>query len=303
MSLDTKTPALALGSDLGLAPLVSHWVASRRFCSQHPRTPIFAGVMLLLFVGCLIGPYFTPYPPTETHTPDRLSAPSWQYLLGTDQLGRDTFSRVLSGGRLALSFGLAAAALGAITGATLGVTAGYFTGLFDLLFGRVIDAIIAFPGLFLLIAVRGAFGTGIFPLLVVVALGGLPGYYRLARAQVLQVREFEFVTAARATGASDLRVMFRYILPNSLNPLIVLSSIAAGQAVLLLSTLSFLGLGLTGGTPDWGGMFNDALNNLRVQPWLVVGPGVAVFLSVLSFYVLGDDLRDALDPHDRGRRR
>jgi ABC-type dipeptide/oligopeptide/nickel transport system permease subunit len=274
-----------------------------RFCVRHPRTPFFLGVMVLLFAACMAAPLLAPYPPKETQTLIRLQGPSADHLLGTDQLGRDTFSRLLFGGRLSLSFGLAVVAIAATVGVTLGVTAGYVTGIFDLLFGRVVDAVLAFPAVLLLIAMRSALGGGVWPLLIVVGLINFPGYYRLSRGQVLQVRENDYVHAARALGASNARVMFRHILPNSLNPLIIQSSFAAGGAVLTLSTLSFLGLGLTGGSPDWGGMFNDALNNFRTQPWLVFGPGIAVFASVLSFYVLGDDMRDALDPRDRGRRR
>jgi ABC-type dipeptide/oligopeptide/nickel transport system permease subunit len=206
------------------------------------------------------------------------------------------------GGRTAIPLGLMAVTLAGVVGITLGVLAGYYGGLVDQLTGRLVDAQLAFPELILAIAIVNAFGASLVNVMLVVGLTSYPGYYRLARGQVLQVREFEFVTAARALGASERRIMSRHIFPNILSPLIIAFSLAAGGAVLLQSTLGFFGLGPAAGTPDWGLMFFDALANFRLQPWLIFGPGIAVSLTVLSFYVLGDALRDALDPSLRGRR-
>jgi peptide/nickel transport system permease protein len=273
-----------------------------RACRRHPRIPFFAGLMLIIFTVCLLAPVLAPYGAKEVNTRERLQGPSGAHWFGTDQLGRDTFSRVLYGGRVSLPLPLMAVAIAAVVGTVLGVLAGYYGGALDMVCGRWVDAQLAFPGLLLLIMLVTAFGASLPTVMVVVGLLGFPGYYRLIRGQVLQVREFDFVSAARALGASTARVMFRHVLPNSLNPIIVQTSLAAGGSVLLLANLSFLGLGPSSVAADWGAMFNDALTNFRLQPWLVLGPGLAVFISVLSFYMLGDALRDALDPRLRGRR-
>jgi len=276
--------------------------ASLKFCRRNPRVPLFAALMLLLFIPCLFAPLLAPYNPREPNTRERLQSPSSKHLLGTDQLGRDTFSRLLYGGRISIPIGLMAVAVSASLGIVLGVLAGFFGGIIDTLSGRWVDAQIAFPELILAIAVANAFGASLVNIMLIIGFGRFPTYYRLVRGQVLQAREFECVNAARALGATAPRMMMRHILPNVLNPLIIQTSLAAGGAVLTLSALGFVGLGPKAGTPDWGSMFNEALNSFRLQPWLTFGPGIAVFLCVLSFYMLGDALRDALDPRLRGRR-
>jgi peptide/nickel transport system permease protein len=195
-----------------------------------------------------------------------------------------------------------AVTIAAVLGVSLGVTSGYYGGPLDLLAGRIVDAQLAFPELILAIAIVNAFGASLFNVMLVVGLTSYPGYYRLARGQVLQARELEYVSAARTIGASETRIMARHILPNILSPLIIAFSLAAGGAILLQSTLGFFGLGPKAGTPDWGLMFFDALANFRLQPWLIFGPGLAVSLTVLCFYLLGDAFRDALDPSTRGRK-
>lgn len=274
-----------------------------RFLRRNPRIPFFAVVMVILFGACLISPLVAPYNPREPRTNERLQSPSSAHLMGTDQLGRDTFSRVLYGGRTSIPLGFMAVSISAVAGIALGVSAGYFGGAVDQVSGRLVDAQLAFPELLLALALVNTFGASLFIVMIVVGLAAYPGYFRLARGQVLQAREFEYVTAARALGASELRLMVRHIFPNILSPLIIASSLALGGAVLLQSTLGFFGLGPKAGTPDWGNMFFDALANYRLQPWLILGPGLAVSITVLSFYMLGDALRDALDPALRGRRK
>ncbi len=274
-----------------------------RFCRQNPRIPVFALVMVCLFGSCLLAGVLAPYNPKELHTDARFLGLSGAHLMGTDQLGRDTFSRILYGGQTAIPLGVMAVAISATLGIGMGVSAGYFGGPVDQVTGRLVDAQLAFPELILAIAMVNAFGTSLFNVMIVIGLTRYPTYYRLARGQVLQAKEFEYVTAARSVGASELRLMARHIFPNILSPLIIASSLALGGAVLLQSTLGFVGLGPKVGTPDWGQMFFDALANYRLQPWLIFGPGLAVFITVLSFYMLGDALRDALDPALRGRRK
>lgn len=300
MSVADKASPLATLALEGIRPRRTLWQWLVHLCRRDARFPVFTGVMVVLFTLSMLAPLIAPYDPTEPHTNKRLQSPSWDHWLGTDQLGRDTFSRVLYGGRVTLPAGLTVVAIAATVGVVLGVLAGFFGGLLDLAIGRWVDAQIAFPSLLLLIALINAFGAKLLTVMIVVGLVNFPGYFRLTRGQVLQVREFDFVNAARALGASTPRLMFRHVLPNSLNPLIIQTSLAAGGAVLLLSNLSFLGLAPKSKYPDWGAMFLDALTNFRLQPWLVLGPGLAVFLTVLSFYMLGDALRDIIDPRMRG---
>lgn len=294
---------ITLSAGFGVAlPERSRWRSLRRFLRRHPRIPLFGGLIVAIFFICQIAPLVAPYPPKAVDTSVRLQGPSARHLLGTDQLGRDTFSRVLYGGRASLPLGLMAVAVGAAVGVTLGLLTGYTGGLPDLIVGRYVDAQLAFPPLLLLILLVNAFGASLVLVMVVVGLLAFPLYYRLIRGQVLQVREMDYVNAARALGASPGRLMFRHVLPNSLGAVIIATSFAAGGAILTLANLSFLGLQPKSGSADWGAMFNDALNNFRLQPWLVVGPGAAVFLCVLSFYVLGDDARDVLDPRFQSKK-
>ncbi len=300
MSVADKAAPLAALSAEALRPRRTVWQWLLYISRRDARIPSFTGLMLLLLTLSLLAPVIAPFDPAEPNTNQRLQGPSREHLLGTDQLGRDTFTRVLYGGRVTLPAGLTVVAIAAGVGVVLGVLAGFFGGILDLAIGRWVDAQIAFPSLLLLIALINAFGAKMLTVMIVVGLVNFPGYFRLTRGQVLQVREFDYVNAARALGASTPRLMFRHVLPNSLNPLIIQTSLAAGGAVLLLSNLSFLGLAPKSRYPDWGAMFLDALTNFRLQPWLVLGPGLAVFVTVLSFYMLGDALRDIIDPRMRG---
>jgi ABC-type dipeptide/oligopeptide/nickel transport system permease subunit len=288
---------------LGLAAtLAGDSAAARllRLLRRQPRIPVFAGIMAAVLSACLLAPQIAPYDPRQPRTEERLQGPSREHLLGTDQLGRDTFSRLLYGGRTAIPLGLMAVGIAAIIGIGLGLAAGYFGGIIDEVTGRLVDAQLAFPELLLAVAIVNTFGASLLNVMIVVGLTSYPASYRLTRGQTLQAKQFEYVTAARSLGASEPRLILRHILPNILSPLIVQTSLAAGSAVLLQSTLSFFGLGPSIGTPDWGFMFQDALANYRVQPWLMLGPGLAVFISVFSFYMLGDALQDALAPDRRG---
>lgn len=273
-----------------------------RFLRANPRIPAFSIVMIVLFGVCLLAPVLAPYGEREVNTNERMQSPSWNHWMGTDQLGRDTFSRVLYGGRVSIPLGLMAVTISAAMGIVMGVLAGHYGGIIDQVTGRLVDAQLAFPELILALAIVAVFGQSVLNVMLVIGLTGYPGYYRLARGQVLQAREFEYVKAGRSVGATETRLMFRHMLPNISNPLIIATSLAAGNAVLLQSTLGFVGLGPKAGTADWGSMFFDALNNFRLQPWLAFGPGIAIFLCVLSFYMMGDALRDALDPHLRGKK-
>jgi len=242
-----------------------------------------------------------PYSTTKTHPAEALQSPSWSHLLGTDQLGRDSFSRVLYGLRVSLQVGVMAVTIGATAGIVLGLLAGYSGGAIDQLLSRYIDAQLAFPPLLLAIAISAALGPSLTNAMIAVGITGIPRFMRFTRGQVLRARELDYVVAARALGASQVRVVLRHILPNILDPLIIVGSLAAGVAILQEAGLSFLGIGAQPPTPDLGSMINTARNYLENQAWLAVGPGVTIFLIVWSFANLGDALREALDPRLRER--
>jgi len=254
----------------------------------------------MVLVG-LFAPWISPYEPTKTQPAQALQGPSLAHWMGTDQLGRDTLSRVIHGARVSLTVAVIAVSIALSGGVTLGLVAGYFGGWFDHLSSRFVDAMLAFPGILLAIAITSALGPSLQNAMIAVGIIGIPTYFRLTRGQVLQVREMEFVTAATVVGASRRRIIALHVLPNILNPLIVAASIASSSAILSLAGLSFIGVGTQPPQPDWGSMFQAATGYLNRYPWLAFGPGAAIFLTVFSFYMLGDALRDALDPRLRNR--
>jgi peptide/nickel transport system permease protein len=271
------------------------------WAGRYPRLLAFGAVLALLVVIAAAAPLLSPGHPTRTAPRDRSLGPSRAHPLGTDPLGRDNLTRVLYGARVSLAVGLIAVLIGSTIGTSLGVLAGYAGGWLDMTVSRLIDALLAFPGLVFLIAVSAALGPSLRNSMIAIGVLTVPAYARLARGQVLQAREQEYVTAARLLGAGRRRVVGRHILPNIVSPLIVQATLASGAAILAEATLSFLGLGAQPPTPDWGSMIFVASTYLRQNPWFAVGPGVAIFLTVFSFNMFGDALRDALDPRLRGR--
>jgi peptide/nickel transport system permease protein len=272
-----------------------HWWLAR------PRLLVSAGLILVMLLMAVAAPLLTPYDPTQTAPAQSLQPPSRQHPLGTDNLGRDTFSRVLYGARISFRVAVIAVAIALSIGVASGLLAGYTGGLIDQLLSRCIDALLAFPGILLAIAITNALGPNLTNAMIAVGVIGIPTYFRLTRGQVLQAREFEYVTAATVLGASRPRVVVRHILPNVLNPLIIAASIASSGAILSLASLSFIGIGSQPPTPDWGSMMFAAAGYLNNYPWLAFGPGAAIFITVFAFYMLGDALRDALDPRLRNR--
>jgi peptide/nickel transport system permease protein len=255
---------------------------------------------LMALVGAL-APVLAPYDPLQTRPAQALQPPSWAHPLGTDGLGRDTLSRVIYGARVSLAVAVIAVSIALTGGVVLGLAAGYAGGFLDALLSRFIDAMLAFPGILLAIAITSALGPSLRNAMIAVGIIGIPTYFRLTRGQVLQTREQDYVTAATVLGASRLRIIARHIFPNIVNPLIVAASIASSTAILSLAALSFIGVGTQPPQPDWGSMINAAAGYLTTSPWLSFGPGLAIFVTVFSFYMLGDALRDALDPHLRNR--
>jgi peptide/nickel transport system permease protein len=272
-----------------------------RWWIRHPKLSIFLGLILFMGLLALFAPLITPYEPTKTAPADALQAPSFSHVLGTDNLGRDVFTRVLYGARISFRVAVIAVVIALSTGVSMGLLAGYMGGLVDQVFSRSIDALLAFPGILLAIAITNALGPSLQNAMIAVGVLGVPTYFRLTRGQVLQARELEYVTAAKVLGASQPRIIVRHIFPNVVNPLIIGASIASSGAILALAALSFIGIGSQPPTPDWGSMIFSGAGYLNNYPWLALGPGVAIFVTVFSFYTLGDALRDALDPRLRNQ--
>jgi peptide/nickel transport system permease protein len=261
-----------------------------------------AGLLLVtVFVVCAIfAPWIAPQDPAHIDLPSRLMSPSATHWFGTDELGRDILSRIIYGARISMLVGSCVVAASLTLGLIFGSIAGYYGGLTDRLLNVVVmNAFMSFPGILLAIAFVAFLGPGIFNLIFALSLGGWVGYARLVRAQVLAVREQEFVEAARALGASDLRIIARHIVPNIIQPVIVQAAIGMAGAILAEATMSFLGLGVPPPTASWGTMLNDARSHLFDSPHLVLFPAAAVMLAVLSFNFIGDGLRDYLDPRAR----
>jgi peptide/nickel transport system permease protein len=272
------------------------WKTSRR----QPLAVIGVLLVTLFCILAVFAPEIAPHAPAAIDLNNRLAPPSAAHFFGTDELGRDTFSRIVYGARISLLVAISVVACSLSLGLVLGGLAGFYGGLLDTFLNIfVMNAFLALPGILLAIAFVAFLGPGLLNLVLALSIGGWVGYARLVRAQVLAVREREFVEAARALGASDLRIFTRHILPNILQPLIVQSAIGMAGAVLAEATLSFLGLGVPPPAASWGGMLNDARLHLFDSPHLVIFPAFAVMFCVLSFNFLGDALRDFLDPRTR----
>src|SRR6202171_3570451 len=275
-------------------------ISIRRTASHNPLAATGVILVTLFVISALFAPWIAPQDPAAIDLPARLGAPSSAHWFGTDELGRDILSRVIYGARISMLVGscvvLASLALGLI----IGSIAGYYGGAIDRFVNVVLmNAFLSFPGILLAIAFVAFRGPGIFNLVLALSLGGWVGYARLVRGQVLAAREREFVEAARALGASDLRIIVRHILPNIIQPVIVQAAIGMAGAILAEATMSFLGLGVPPPTASWGAMLNDGRSRLFDSPHLVLFPALAVMLAVLSFNFIGDALRDFLDPRSR----
>lgn len=267
---------------------------------RHPRVAIGGSLVALLCLMALFAPLISPYDPVAVVPARSLEPPSARHWFGTDDLGRDVLSRVIWGSRVSLSVGLISVSIGFVAGVSVGLVAGYAGGWFDLLAMRVIDALLAFPGLLLAIAITAALGPQIQNAMIAIGVVAIPGYTRLSRGQVLSVREQEYVTAARTIGAPPPRIVLRHIFPNIANPLVVQATLTTAFAILAEAALSFLGLGSQPPTPSWGFDINYSQRYLaNLMWWMSAGPGLAIFIAVFAFNFLGDALRDALDPRLR----
>lgn len=275
----------------------------RQVAGSAGRNPLAAAgmVLVVLFViFALFAPWIAPQDPASIHLPTRLDPPSSAHWFGTDELGRDILSRTIYGARISMLVGSCVVLTSLVVGLIIGSIAGYYGGAIDRFVNVVLmNAFLSFPGILIAIAFVAFRGPGIFNLVVALSLGGWVGYARLVRGQVLAAREREFVEAARALGATDLRIIARHILPNIIQPVIVQAAIGMAGAILAEATMSFLGLGVPPPTASWGAMLNDGRVYLFEAPHLVLFPALAVMLAVLSFNFIGDALRDYLDPRSR----
>jgi peptide/nickel transport system permease protein len=268
------------------------------FCRflRHKVALVGAAIILLLALGAILAPHLTPYEFDQLDLATMSATPSTSHLLGTDSLGRDILTRVLYGGRISLTIGVLAMSVATTIGTALGMLAGFFGGWVDNAVSALVDLMLSLPTLFILILLGTFLGTKLAVIIAIIGLVRWMATTRLVRGTVLSLKNFEFVLAARAVGASPWRIMVRHMLPNTLSPIIVSATLGIAGAIITESTLSFLGLGVQPPTPTWGNMLREAQEQLAVAPWVTVAPGLAIFLAVMSINFIGDGLRDAFDP-------
>jgi peptide/nickel transport system permease protein len=297
----TLAPSLAHGLDERVRHGESQTRLGLRRIVRQPAPVIGAIILLLLAFAALFAPVLTPYDPTKLSPREARIPPSWEHPLGTDHFGRDELTRILYGGRVSLRIGLIAVSIGAIVGITLGAIAGYRGGWVDEAIGRLVDVMLAFPGILLAIAVVAVLGPDLSNLMIAVGVGTIPGFARLVRGQTLAAREYDYVIAARALGCSHAMILARHIMPNVMAPIVVYATLSIAGAILAGASLNYLGLGAKPPTAEWGLMLAEARDEIRRSWWLPIFPGLAIMLTVIAINAVGDGLRDAFDPR-LGRR-
>lgn len=254
------------------------------------------GLLCFIIIICIFAPLIAPYGFAEMDTANISKTPSMAHLLGTDDLGRDILTRLLYGGRYSVSIGLIATLVAVIGGIVLGSIAGYFGGVVDNLIMRFFDVMQALPSILLSITVSTVLGPGFFNLIIALAIGAIPGYARILRAQILSIRGIEYIEAAVSTNCSVARIIARHIVSNSMAPLLVQATMGVAQQILGAATLAYVGLGIQPPTPEWGAMLNSARSYIRVAPYMLLFPGIMIMITVLCINMIGDGARDALDP-------
>ncbi|CAB3799818.1 Glutathione transport system permease protein GsiD [Paraburkholderia ultramafica] len=268
----------------------------RKFRKQH--VALAAGIFVLLLIAVAIAaPHIVPYDPENFFDYDALNAgPSAAHWFGVDSLGRDIFSRILAGSRISLEAGFLSVAIGALIGTFFGLLAGYYEGWWDRITMRVADVLFAFPGILLAIGVVAILGNGMINVICAVAIFSIPAFARLVRGNTLMLKQLTYIEAARSIGASDWTIIVRHILPGTISSVVVYFTMRIGTSIITAASLSFLGLGAQPPTPEWGAMLNEARADMVTAPHIALFPSLAIFLTVLAFNLLGDGLRDALDP-------
>lgn len=273
--------------------------------TQHPllrrlrknRLALFGlAVLMLLLLSAAFAPVLAPYPPLEMKLQERLQGPSLRHLFGTDDFGRDVFSRVMHGAQISMQVGLVSVSIGLFAGVYLGLTAGFLGGRVDALIMRLMDVLLAFPAILLAIAIMAILGPSTVNVMIAIGIVSIPIFARIVRGSVLAVKELEYVEAAHATGLNDGQIIWRHVLPNAMDAVIVQASLSLANAILAEAALSFLGLGTQPPQPSWGSMLSFGREFITDAPWLTIFPGMAIFVTVFALNLLGDGLRDALDP-------
>lgn len=267
----------------------------RRF--KKNKLAVFGSfVIFALVIIAIFAPVIAPYSYSDQNLEQALLPPSREHLFGTDFFGRDVFSRVIYGARISIAVSIIPTAISTILGVIFGSISGYKGGTFDLIFMRFVDIMFAFPEILFVIAISFALGRGLFTLFIALSIVGWPRDARIIRSQIISIKQKEFVEAARAIGMSDMRILFKHCLPNSIAPIIILVSLSIPGVILSEAAYSFLGLGAQPPTPSWGAILNDGQRFIRNAPWIAIWPGVAIFITVLAYNLVGNGLRDALDP-------
>jgi len=288
------TPVRAAASDSAVrSPWSEFW---RKFRRQ--KVAVAAGLFVLaLVIVAVAAPWIVPYDAENYFDYDKLNAtPSWQHWFGVDALGRDIFSRILMGARISLAAGFASVAVGALFGTLLGLVAGYYEGWWDRVIMRACDVLFAFPGILLAIGIVAILGGGMANVIVAVAIFSIPTFARLVRGNTLALKHLTFIEAARSIGASDWTIIARHIFPGTISAVVVYFSLRIGTSIITAASLSFLGMGAQPPTPEWGAMLDAARSEMLTAPHAAIFPALAIFVTVLAFNLLGDGLRDALDP-------
>jgi peptide/nickel transport system permease protein len=270
---------------------------------RRNRLAVGGGAIILVFlIMAVFAGQISPYDPLDQDWSSVQHAPSGEHLLGTDELGRDSLSRIIHGSRISMTIGVVSVSIGLLFGVAVGLLAGYSGGILESLLMRAMDIMLAIPYVLLAIAIVAILGPGLWNTMIAIGIVTVPQFARVVRSSVIEIKTSSYVEAARAVGAGNARIMVRHILVNSLSPIIVQSTLTIASAILNAAALGFLGLGAQPPVPEWGAMLSDGRLLLLVSPWIVTFPGIAIMLSVLGFNLLGDGLRDALDPRLHGNR-
>jgi glutathione transport system permease protein len=292
---ETVTPVTAetVAADRVRTPWSEFW---RKFRKQHVAL-VALGFVLILVALAVLAPYIVPFDPENFFDYDTLnSPPSAKHWFGVDPLGRDIYSRLLMGSRISLTAGFISVAVGAVIGTLLGLVAGYYEGWWDRAIMRLCDVLFAFPGILLAIAIVAILGSGMANVIIAVSIFSIPTFARLVRGNTLALKHLTYVEAARSIGASDRTIVLRHIFPGTISAVVVYFSMRIGTSIITAASLSFLGMGAQPPTPEWGAMLNEARSEMMTAPHVALFPAIAIFLTVLAFNLLGDGLRDALDP-------
>lgn len=273
----------------------------RIFFGRGIIVKVCTGILVLFIVISLLSTFISPYDPNAQDLLNKNSAPTWEHLLGTDYLGRDVLSRLMYGGRVSLSVSLLSGTFAAVVGILLGLISGYVGGMVNKIIMGITDVVLSIPGLVFTLLIAAIMGSSVFSLTLAVGIGMIPTYIRMMNGLVLSLRENDYIVASQLVGQKERRILLKHLLPNAFPSLIVLYTINLGQAIMTESSLSYLGVGINPPTATWGNMVADAYPHLMLAPWLAIIPGICIIVLIISLNVVGDGLRDALDPRLRGK--